>query len=86
MAGTRASPEVVEYPDINKVTGQSMHGIFFIHDMEKDEPSPHHDLVLRTPKTRARALRCGGSSRGRRSPESRPPTPRHSARGRGVMT
>ena len=40
MAGTRTSPEVVEYPDINKVTGQSRHGIFFIHDMEKDEPPP----------------------------------------------
>jgi uncharacterized cupin superfamily protein len=32
MAGTRVSPEVVEYPDLNKVTGQSKHGIFFIHD------------------------------------------------------
>lgn len=33
MAGTRVSPEVVEYPDLNKVTGQSAHGIFFIHDV-----------------------------------------------------
>lgn len=34
MAGIRHSPEVVEYPDENKVTGQSKHGIFFIHDVE----------------------------------------------------
>jgi len=37
MAGIRSSPEVVEYPDIDKVTGQSGHGLFFIHDMEDDE-------------------------------------------------
>jgi uncharacterized cupin superfamily protein len=36
MAGTRVSPEVVEYPDLNQATGQSRHGIFFIHDMEGD--------------------------------------------------
>ena len=33
MAGTRVSPEICEYPDLNKVTGQSKHGIFFIHDV-----------------------------------------------------
>jgi uncharacterized cupin superfamily protein len=36
MAGIRVSPEVVEYPDLNKVTGQSRHGIFFIHDVEEE--------------------------------------------------
>ena len=36
VAGIRQSPEVVEYPDLNKVTGQSRHGIFFIHDIEGD--------------------------------------------------
>ena len=36
MAGIRVSPEVVEYPDLNKVTGQSKHGIFFIHDVEEE--------------------------------------------------
>ena len=36
MAGTRVSPEVVEYPDLRKVTGQSDHGIFFSHDLEAD--------------------------------------------------
>jgi uncharacterized cupin superfamily protein len=35
MAGIRASPEVVEYPDLKQVTGQSLHGIFFIHDIEE---------------------------------------------------
>ena len=35
MAGIRVSPEVVEYPDLNRVTGQSRHGIFFIHDVEE---------------------------------------------------
>jgi uncharacterized cupin superfamily protein len=35
MAGIRVSPEVVEYPDLKKVTGQSRHGIFFIHDVEE---------------------------------------------------
>lgn len=36
VAGTRVSPEIVEYPDLKKVTGQSRHGIFFIHDVEED--------------------------------------------------
>lgn len=36
MAGIRVSPEVVEYPDLKKVTGQSRHGIFFIHDLEEE--------------------------------------------------
>jgi uncharacterized cupin superfamily protein len=36
MAGTRVSPEVVEYPDSKQVTGQSDHGIFFIHDLQGD--------------------------------------------------
>ena len=34
VAGIRASPELVEYPDLKQVTGQSRHGIFFIHDVE----------------------------------------------------
>jgi uncharacterized cupin superfamily protein len=34
VAGTRVSPEIVEYPDLNQVTGQSKHGVFFIHDQE----------------------------------------------------
>jgi len=36
VAGTRISPEIVEYPDLKQVTGQSRHGIFFIHDVEAD--------------------------------------------------
>ena len=36
VAGTRVSPEVVEYPDLKQVTGQSKHGIFFIHDLADD--------------------------------------------------
>jgi uncharacterized cupin superfamily protein len=36
VAGTRVSPEVVEYPDLKQVTGQSKHGIFFIHDVEPE--------------------------------------------------
>jgi uncharacterized cupin superfamily protein len=35
MAGIRVSPEVVEYPDLKQATGQSQHGIFFIHDLEE---------------------------------------------------
>jgi uncharacterized cupin superfamily protein len=35
MAGTRVSSEVIEYPELRKVTGQSDH-IFFIHDLEAD--------------------------------------------------
>ena len=36
MAGIRVSPEVVEYPDLKQVTGQSRHGIFFIHDVKEE--------------------------------------------------
>ena len=36
VAGMRVSPEIVEYPDLKKVTGQSRHGIFFIHDVEEE--------------------------------------------------
>jgi len=36
VAGTRVSPEIVEYPDLKQVTGQSRHGIFFIHDVEEE--------------------------------------------------
>ena len=36
VAGIRVSPEVVEYPDLKQVTGQSRHGIFFIHDIEEE--------------------------------------------------
>jgi uncharacterized cupin superfamily protein len=36
VAGIRVSPEIVEYPDTNQVTGQSKHGIFFIHDLTPD--------------------------------------------------
>lgn len=36
VAGIRVSPEIVEYPDLKKVTGQSRHGIFFIHDVEEE--------------------------------------------------
>ena len=41
MAGTRVSPEVVEYPDLKQVTAQSRHEsttggeLFLIHDMEE---------------------------------------------------
>ena len=37
VAGTRVSPEVVEYPDLGQVTGQSKHGIFFVHDLTPRE-------------------------------------------------
>jgi uncharacterized cupin superfamily protein len=38
VAGTRVSPEIVDYPDLKQVTGQSKHGIFFVHDVaEKPE-------------------------------------------------
>ena len=33
MAGTRVSPEVCEYPDLKRVTAQSKHGLFLIHDV-----------------------------------------------------
>jgi uncharacterized cupin superfamily protein len=42
VAGTRTSPEVVEYPDIRKLTAQSRHDsmegsrLFVIHDMEEE--------------------------------------------------
>ena len=36
VAGTRVSPEIVEYPDLKQVTGQSRHGIFFVHDVDTD--------------------------------------------------
>jgi uncharacterized cupin superfamily protein len=41
VAGTRVSPEVVEYPDLKQVTAQSRHAstaggeLFLIHDMEE---------------------------------------------------
>jgi uncharacterized cupin superfamily protein len=35
MAGIRVSPEIAEYPDLKQVTGQSRHGIFFVHDVEE---------------------------------------------------
>jgi hypothetical protein len=35
MVGIRVSPEVVEFRDLKQVTGQSRHGIFFIHDVEE---------------------------------------------------
>jgi uncharacterized cupin superfamily protein len=34
VAGIRVSPEIVEYPDTNLVTGLSRHGIFFVHHNE----------------------------------------------------
>lgn len=37
VAGIRQSPEIAEYPDLNKVTGQSKHGIFFVHDLTPSE-------------------------------------------------
>ena len=36
VAGTHVSPEVVDYPDLEKVTAQSKHGLFLIHDMGED--------------------------------------------------
>jgi uncharacterized cupin superfamily protein len=35
MAGTRVSPEVVVYPDLHQATGQSRHGLFFVHELEE---------------------------------------------------
>jgi uncharacterized cupin superfamily protein len=35
VAGTRVSPEVVEYPDLKQATAQSRHGLFLIHDLEE---------------------------------------------------
>jgi uncharacterized cupin superfamily protein len=36
VAGTRVSPEIVDYPDLKQVTGQSKHGAFFVHDLGAD--------------------------------------------------
>lgn len=36
VAGTRISPEVVEYPDRKQLTAQSTHGLFVIHDVKED--------------------------------------------------
>ena len=36
MAGVRVSPEIAEYPDLKQVTGQSRHGIVFVHDVEEE--------------------------------------------------
>ena len=36
MAGTRVSPEVVEYPDLKQLTAQSKHGLFAIHDVKEE--------------------------------------------------
>jgi uncharacterized cupin superfamily protein len=36
VAGTRVSPEVVDYPDLKQVTAQSKHGLFLIHDVGED--------------------------------------------------
>ncbi len=36
VAGTRISPEVLEYPDLNQLTAQSTHGLFVIHDVKED--------------------------------------------------
>lgn len=36
VAGTRISPEVVEYPDLKQLTAQSTHGLFVIHDLKED--------------------------------------------------
>jgi uncharacterized cupin superfamily protein len=36
VAGTRVSPEVVEYPDLKQLTAQSALGLFVIHDLKED--------------------------------------------------
>jgi uncharacterized cupin superfamily protein len=36
VAGTRVSPEVVDYPGLKQVTAQSKHGLFLIHDVGED--------------------------------------------------
>ena len=36
VAGTRISPEVLEYPDLKQLTAQSTHGLFVIHDLKED--------------------------------------------------
>lgn len=35
VSGIRVSPEIIEYPELEKVTGRSSHGIFFIHDLSE---------------------------------------------------
>ena len=35
VAGTRISPEVLEYPDLKQLTAQSTHGLFVIHDVKE---------------------------------------------------
>jgi len=37
MASTRVLPEIAEYPDRKQVTGQSKHGIFFVHDLTSSD-------------------------------------------------
>ena len=37
VAGIRVSPEIVEYPDTKQVTGQSKHGVFFVHELEEEQ-------------------------------------------------
>ena len=36
VAGTRVSPEVVEYPDLKQLTAQSKHNLFVIHDVKEE--------------------------------------------------
>ena len=36
VAGIRVSPEVVEYPDLGRLTAQSRHNLFVIHTIEED--------------------------------------------------
>jgi hypothetical protein len=36
VAGTRVSPEVVEYPDLKQLNAQSKHGLFAIHDVKEE--------------------------------------------------
>ena len=36
VAGTRVSPEVVEYPDLKQLRRQSKHGLFVIHDVKEE--------------------------------------------------
>ena len=44
VAGIRVSPEVAEYPDVNKVTAQARTGsltgerLWLVHDIEREEP------------------------------------------------
>jgi hypothetical protein len=34
--GPRISPEVVEYPDLKRLTARSTHGLFVTHDVKED--------------------------------------------------